>query len=85
MVASPLPIGGGRSCHNRIRRLSRPTMMKPNHPPGPPMTLGIFTSAVSAAAVQYDYPRVETGGGGGAIIYFTPIEKMLTLALESPV
>ena len=25
--------------------------MKPKHEPGPPMTLGIFTSAVSAAAV----------------------------------
>ena len=25
--------------------------MTPKHPPGPPMTLGIFTSAVSAAAV----------------------------------
>ena len=31
------------------------------------------------------YPRVAIGAGGGAIMYFTPIEKMLTLPLELPV
>jgi hypothetical protein len=31
------------------------------------------------------YPRVAIGAGGGASIYFTPIEKMLTLPFELPV
>jgi hypothetical protein len=52
---------------------------------GPSGCLGLRSITVPSSALLSSYPRVAIGAGGGAIIYFTPIEKMLTLPLELPV